>query len=590
MRTICQSTWPRLTLLLALLCLHLGASADELDASVDRTRLTGGETLQLTLTYDAQVVFGEPDFSSLDTDFEVLATNRQSQLSIVNGSNQSSTAWRLTLSPKRAGKLVIPSFNFKGAVSDAIEVEVGEAAAGTGNVDADKTLYVETLVDRESAYVQEQILLTLRLYSAEATENLTIEPPDISNASIKEAAKSQYQKVINGRLYLVSEIRFAVFAEVSGELRIPPAHFSGVVIDRSDPFGNPFFSRGGRRIAMSSEEKPVHIKPRAPDSTAPAWLPSTAVGFSERWSASAPTLTVGEPVTRTITVTAVGLTAAQLPPLPELTDGGLQIYPDQPQLDEKTSDQGITGRRTESTAIVPTAPGTLTIPDIRLEWWDTSADQRREAVLPGRTFTVVAAPGAQVQAPSPTAGASTAANPPTPTIAAPSGAAAATESRVLALAIGNVVLLVAALVFAVLWWRNRHPLQAVGNVRTSVGTGATDTNDSALFQDIREAAKARNLAALRNATLAWATQHWSRAHIASLSDIAMQAASNTLAAELRALFAGLDGHLYAGAAAPDPEAILQALQTLRAQATLRQDPADHLPPLYPIPHEEEHKS
>jgi len=246
-RNICQSTWPRLTLLLALLCLHLGLCADELSASVDRSRLTGGETLQLTLTYDAQVVFGEPDFSSLDKDFEVLATNRQSQLSIVNGSNQSSTAWRLTLSPKRAGKLVIPSFNFKGAVSDAIEVEVGEAAPGAGNANADKTLYTETLVDRDSAYVQEQILLTLRLYSAEATENLTIEPPDVANASIKETGKSQYQKVINGRAYLVSEIRFAVFAEVSGELRIPPAHFSGIVTDRSDPFGNPFFSRGGGR-------------------------------------------------------------------------------------------------------------------------------------------------------------------------------------------------------------------------------------------------------------------------------------------------------------------------------------------------------
>ena len=46
-------------------------------------------------------------------------------------------------------------------------------------------------------------------------------------------------------------------------------------------------------------------------------------------------LKVGEPVTRTITISARGLTAAQINPYQNFSDN-FKLYPDQPKLDDQT--------------------------------------------------------------------------------------------------------------------------------------------------------------------------------------------------------------------------------------------------------------
>lgn len=589
-RPLRQRIWPAASAAIVTALYLLAAmsvqAADELNAAVDRTRLHSGETLQLTLTFNAQVVFGEPDFSSLDKDFEILSTSRQSQLTIVNGQNQSSTAWHLTLLPKRAGELIIPSFNFKGAVSDAIELVVSADAAGGGAVGGDKALYAETLVDKDSAYVQEQLLLTLRLYSSEPAENLTVDPPDIAAALVKEVARSQYQKQINGKSYLVAEIKFAVFAENSGELRIPPARFTGIVADRNDPFGNPFFNRSGRQMEVASEAKTIRIKPRPAQVAAGDWLPTTGLGLSERWSNNATTLVVGEPVTRTVTVTAQGLTGAQLPPLPALDASGLQTYPDQPQLDDRTSDQGVIGNRTESIAIVPTAPGTLVMPPIRVQWWDIGTDQPRETILEGRTFTVAqpattatTTPPADRLPPANPANSGDQpadANPPPVANVAVTRGSLLSHPVVIVLILGNALCLVAAGVFAALWWRKRTHANPVAH-------SAEAPSDNAAFKPIRQAAAARDLPGLRQAILAWAAMHWPQAGIRGLREVAATAADDALRTQLTAFFLVLDNCLYGSgdATALDVDGLVKSLEVLRRQPLAKNDRQQDLPPLYP---------
>ena len=64
----------RLPLLLALLCalLSLPAQAASFTASVDRTQLNEGETVDLTLQTDDVTLFGKPDLAPLESLFDVL--------------------------------------------------------------------------------------------------------------------------------------------------------------------------------------------------------------------------------------------------------------------------------------------------------------------------------------------------------------------------------------------------------------------------------------------------------------------------------------------------------------------------------------
>ena len=90
-----------LAAILALVCSHSWAS---LTATADRTVIDSNETLQLLVRLDSQALMGEPDFTVIESNFEILSTSRQQQYSRVNGQTQSFTDWNLLLAPKRTGQ------------------------------------------------------------------------------------------------------------------------------------------------------------------------------------------------------------------------------------------------------------------------------------------------------------------------------------------------------------------------------------------------------------------------------------------------------------------------------------------------------
>ena len=130
------------------------------------------------------------------------------------------------------------------------------------------------------------------------------------------------------------------------------------------------------------------------------WLPARDVKLAEKWSKDPLDLLPNEPVTRTITLTAQGLTASQLPEMQELLPDGFRQYPDQPELENRKTAGGITGVRQQKNAIIPARPGEYTLPEISLPWWSTETQALEYAVLPERRVQVTAAaPDAAIDAP-----------------------------------------------------------------------------------------------------------------------------------------------------------------------------------------------
>ena len=516
-----------------------------------------GETIELTVSLDKQVLFGEPDFSSVEKNFDIVGRNRRSRISFVNGEKQSYTQWILTLRPKSAGTLVIPSFNFKGEISDALEIKVRKPIATT---DPGAAMFTETILEKNSVYVQEQTLLTLRLYTTLSLSNFSMSEISILNAQIVKLAEEQYQKQINGKDYIVVETRLAIFADNSGEVSIPSVRYSGIASERNNPYGGIWSNRGGKRLTVNTEEKVLSVRPRPAHATMNDWLPARDIKLYDRWSEDKPTLTVGEPVTRTIALSAMGLTGAQLPPFSTNEavgrGEGFKVYDDQPQLEDKIGAQGITGTRVESMAIVPTQAGTLTLPEIRVQWWDTVNDQLRETVLASTSFDVL--PSADIIAsppgiPSP---ALTQENP-AATPLSRSIAPAKNSWLVIMLAVGNGVLILVTAVFAVLWWRGR---QLNDNDAETANKQAFTGNK--LFKEIRVAAASTNYSALRAAIIQWARSHWQDPHIHTLEQIATRVSG----IDLKPQFQQLDTCLYdkhnAAGTPPDLMALVDQLEKI----------------------------
>jgi hypothetical protein len=358
----------------------------ELTSKVNRTVLDSNETLQLRVRLDAQAFTSEPDFTPLQTDFEILSNSRQQQYSSVNGKSVSYTDWNLILLPKRTGIILIPSLKYKREISNAVEVTVRAATTSGSAASGKQPIYTETLVDKSAVYIQEQIILTHRLYTSVQLRDYSLSELDIPGAIVQRLGDSQFQKVINGRNYLVLEVRYAIFPQSSGKLDIPPLRFGAYETASRSQFGS--FSSRGNRVFRDTDAKRIDIMARPAHVPANEWMPSSKVELSEQWSGDPDSLIVGEPITRTIRINAQGLTGAQILPLPIIESPNYKVYPDQPQLEEQAIGDGVLGTRTESLALVPNRAGELVIPAIEMRWWDTKNQRMQTASLPATKVQV----------------------------------------------------------------------------------------------------------------------------------------------------------------------------------------------------------
>lgn len=370
-----------------LLALSSYSLAGNLTANVDRSNISMEETLQLTVRYDEQVGYGGPNFDLLNENFEVLSNNRSNQFRSINGKAESFTQWKLMLAPKKTGKLLVPSFSLDGNFSEAIEISViDKGQVPSGQL---RDLFLEAEISKTQSRVQEEIIYTVRLYTSVNLRSINSEELALEDAFTLQLAEHRYQRRIQGRAFGVVEVIYAIYPQNSGELVIPRLTYDVNLSGRSrDPWSDPFGNQGGSLKRLRTEEQRLHIKPKPKTYTGEHWLPAQDLQLEQDWSSDPNAFKVGEPITRVITLTGKGLTAAQLPPLKNLVLDGVKTYPDQPQTQDQQADTGVTGIRTETMAIVPTKSGKMTLPAITVTWWDTENNQQRKANLPATTINV----------------------------------------------------------------------------------------------------------------------------------------------------------------------------------------------------------
>lgn len=368
-----------------------------LEASVDRTRLVEGESVELTLESAAANRFGRPDLTPLEEHFQIQGSRQLSLIGQLNGQSQPVTRWIVTLLPKRTGYVVIPPIGLGDSQSAPISLQVLSASqAAQDSVSNMAPVFIDSEVDTETPYVQAQTLLTLRVYhSASLYDDSTLSGLDIPDARVESLGPPRhYERLINGVRHGVIEIRYAVFAQRSGELEIPSQLFSATILQARDP-GERFSARSGRLVQVRSPSIMLDVQPVPAHYPADApWLPARELTLTQQWQPDPGVdLLSGESLTRTLTLEAEGLSASQLPALQSLAPGAsdqLRQYADQPKLENVTRESGIRALRQDSAALVAQADGSFTLPALQVHWWDTQADTLQTATLDPVTLNVIA--------------------------------------------------------------------------------------------------------------------------------------------------------------------------------------------------------
>ncbi len=362
--------------------------AAELSTEVDRTTVIDGESVVLYI--EGTDITQLPDTSSLNTNFRIVQSGQSSSQTIVNGKSSRKITLRLELQPKSLGSVVIPAFTASGASSDPITIEV--VPRGTPGVEPRDKVFAELSVDNRNPYVQEQVILSLKIFD---DGNLASADPALTGNSdyqVEQLPLAREQIVErNGVQYRVNTFRYALFPQQSGEITIDRVRIPASIRDNSYTGNLILFNTPTRRIELTSDSITLEVKPRAAASTSGWWLPVKALELKHEWSSDISNAKAGEPLTLTLELQASGSTATQLPEIPVPDVPGVKIYVDNPEFGSQPDGSALHSVRREKWSVIPnqTGPdGTLTLPEVVVKWWDTVADIERRAVIPEQKLVV----------------------------------------------------------------------------------------------------------------------------------------------------------------------------------------------------------
>jgi len=351
-------------------------------ARVDRNTIDLNESFLLEVVVDSDVNI-EPDVSALEENFSVGQRSQLSNTMYVNGEITRSRTWTYQLMANKVGQFEIPPVLVGTEESRPVLITVRQPAnSPPGEAD----VFITSEVDYAETYVQAQVLYRIKVYRAVPTRQPALRDPVFGGAEVLiESAGDErsYEARLNDRTYNVVERVYAVFPQESGEVTISPARFEARVL------------RDGRitgRKVFESESQTINVLPipaspaEFPDA---AWLPARDLQLGESWSREVDELSAGEPITRNITISALGQLETQIPAVePPLVDG-VSIYPDRPELTRRVEPGGIRGMRNEQYAMIAVNSGMMRLPELKLPWWDVATGEWRVASLPERTLTVI---------------------------------------------------------------------------------------------------------------------------------------------------------------------------------------------------------
>ncbi len=365
--------------------------AESVKAYVSNTKIGTEDTL--TFTIEGENIDGNLSITS-PLNFPgfsiVSGPNRGQSISIVNGSMSKKETISFILAPEKEGKFTIPSLTVKAGDREyktkPIEVEVvkgsivprqrnrGNAYDPFDNFFNDdffspprprnvrpEDIFIRTEVSKKRAYVGEPILVKFRLFTTVPITQLALqEAPSFQGFLAYDVDTNQrirfQSTVLAGKRYNTAIIyKKVLYPTKSGELVIRPLSF---VLNAQADF---FF---GKRVIRKSE--PIRIKV-LPLPEAPKDFSGIVGSFDIQASVDTKTAKVGQSISFKVIVSGKGDLKALDNIIPDTIDGFKIFKSSSPKI---TSQDPINQSKVWDIVLVPTKEGELTIPPVKLVYFD----------------------------------------------------------------------------------------------------------------------------------------------------------------------------------------------------------------------------
>jgi hypothetical protein len=350
-----------------------------LTAKVDKTEATLAEQIFLTLSVEGSQRTAKPEFPDLPS-FEVVPRGSTTRMQIINGQVSSGVDYSYILIPRKAGTFEIGPATLSDGGNTVesniitLTIAAGESRQATA---ARQDLFITAGVSNTNPYVNEQVIYTFKLFRSIRIANANLDSPDFQGFRVESLGKEkEYETIINGKTYIVTEVRQALFPTREGTFEIDPAKLSCDVLMQprrrsffDDPFVDSFlgFSKTEPKILHTN---PITLEVQPLPLEGKTALYSGLVGtFSISTAVSKKQLEAGDTTTLTITIKGSGnIRDAAAPEFPAVPN--FKIYDDKPVLSIQEGGERFGGTFTLKKALVPLKEGSLQVPELAFTYFD----------------------------------------------------------------------------------------------------------------------------------------------------------------------------------------------------------------------------
>ncbi|KEI35165.1 BatD protein [Francisella sp. W12-1067] len=356
----------------------INISYANVSATIDRTHLEKGETAQLVLQLDN--FDSKPDLSVLDKNFIVYNTSTSSKTTIINGKKSVQYEMIITLMPNKSGNLTIPAIKIGSQSTKAIQIKVDKPLSNEEETKYNDLFAIGTLATTKS-YVNVPVLYTLKFYYSTPILSLQAKPFQIKNSEIRQTShRVVYQKKVNGRMYDVLEESLLIVPHSTGKINIP-----AMVLQVTMPNG--FGQLGAKTEYVSTKPISLNIAPIPDNVDIQDWFPASNVSLTDNWSQEID-IKEGELVTRTIKITADNVLSDDIPKLEFEATDGFNIYAEKPKLEDIENSGKLIGVATYKIGYMPIKQGEVTVPDVKLKWYDVDTHKSKVAKVATKKFNI----------------------------------------------------------------------------------------------------------------------------------------------------------------------------------------------------------
>lgn len=355
-------------------------------AYVDKNSININDLVNYKIEIKDADDFGELDFSKIKQSFEVISgPNQQTSMQWINGKVTNTRVLSWTLSPKSIGKLIIPSivinFNNIKTKTNSIKINVKKVAVNNSSLNA----FITAEIDKENAYIGEQVTLTYKLYK---NIELSLEPfeiPEFSGFWVEELFRPNQLKFknvnINGVRYQVSTLyKAALFPITGSEYDIDPLKVKVKLQKRRkrqsrdpffDPFFESFFTETETKILRSPNRK-INIK-QFPNPI-PDGFTGAVGNFEINSSIDIDSVFVNEAITFKTSISGTGnLGLFTIPKI--IFSDQIDQFPPTEKFEKNVFRNELSGKMTWEYILVPRVSGKISIPPIRIVYYNTDLNK-----------------------------------------------------------------------------------------------------------------------------------------------------------------------------------------------------------------------